>query len=484
MKCLFNTLFVLLFLYVNASAQYTILPIAGDDSAGYNGDGLPARQTSLFWPESICWDDSGNLYIGSGFSNNLPPKFTNALIRKVEATTGIVKTIVGTYGFPYAPDTAFTIAASSACLRRAITLCMTPDGKLLIADEYSRIRKMDFATGLVTTVAGHPVMRGYSGDGGPASAALLKRPCDVAVDKMGNIYISECENYVIRKIDALTGIITTFAGSGIMGYSGDGGPATLAKINFSSGICLDNQGNLYIADGFNRRVRKVEAVTGIITTFAGTGIPGYSGDGGIATAAKLSYPASLAIDKHQNLYIVDGAPNFMIRKVEMGTQIISTIAGNGSVATTPDILGDYGPATAASINPVRMCFDSCDNLYMGSSGCRIRALVHTVPTDDWLCGFKLTHPLPTDVSTTTIAAKLPELHISPNPNTGTSTINCSSPTNEPALLTITDITGRLIRQLSTTTNKDTEVQLKAPPGMYFITVTTPTGKCTSKMIIE
>jgi hypothetical protein len=201
--------------------------------------------------------------------------------------------------------------------------------------------KLD-SNGVMTRVAGNS-RPGYSGDGGPATSAQLSEDAyGVAVDASGNIYIADYENNRIRKVSA-AGIITTVAGNGSAGYSGDGGPATSAQLDLPSGVAVDATGNLYIADTFNSRIRKVSAA-GIITTVAGNGSIGYSGDSSPATSARLSYPLGVAVDATGNLYIADSY-NHRIRKVS-AAGIITTVAGNGS----PGYHGDGGPATSAQLN--------------------------------------------------------------------------------------------------------------------------------------
>jgi hypothetical protein len=210
---------------------------------------------------------------------------------------------------------------------------------------------------IITTIAGTTIVNGFSGDGGPATAAKLDFVNNVTSDNSGNIYISDGYNYRVRKVDA-AGIITTLAGSGnAPGYSGDGGVATAAEMNVITSTAPDNLGNLFICDGQNHCIRKVDAA-GIITTVAGNGTAGFTGDGGPASTATLNLPFGIAADRFGNLYISDGGNN-RIRKVD-AAGIISTIAGSDSVG----FLGDNGPASAARLNsPGRMSTDTAGNLF-------------------------------------------------------------------------------------------------------------------------
>ena len=203
----------------------------------------------------------------------------------------------------------------------------------------------------------------YSGDGGPAVAARLNWPTAIALDGLGNLYIADTWNHRIRRVDA-TGTITTIAGTGEVGYSGDGGPAVAAQLNWPAGMAVDGQGNLYFADGFNHRIRRIDA-TGIITTIAGTGEVGYSGDGGSAVAARLNLPGDVAIDGSGNLYITD-TWNHRIRRVD-ATGMITTIAGTGEQGYG----GDGGPAVAARLEgPVAVAVDGAGKLYITDKGNR------------------------------------------------------------------------------------------------------------------
>jgi len=218
------------------------------------------------------------------------------------------------------------------------------------------------ATGDISTVAGNGTL-GYSGDGGTATAASLAYPFGVAVDGAGNLYIADSNNQRIRRVDAGTGLISTVAGDGGYGYNGDGGSATAASLASPAGVAVDGAGNLFIADQGNQRIRRVDAGTGLISTVAGNGNYGYNGDGGSATAASLANPTGVAVDGAGNLYIADYG-NQRIRKVDaLGT--ISTVAGNGIAGSS----GDGGAATAASLAyPTGVAVDGAGNLFIVDQG--------------------------------------------------------------------------------------------------------------------
>jgi len=207
----------------------------------------------------------------------------------------------------------------------------------------------------ITTVAGNGNAT-FGGDGGPPGNASLDSPAGLAIDAEGNVYICDAGHQRIRRVDRSTGTISTFAGTGGFGFSGDGGPATAATFRDPVGLAVDARGNLYIADQGNSRVRKIDAVTKIITTVAGTATSGFSGDGGPATAAMISSPMGVACDSGGNLYF---SGSQRVRRVAASTGIITTVAGNGDAGFG----GDGGPATAGRLfNPFGVAIDGMGNL--------------------------------------------------------------------------------------------------------------------------
>jgi sugar lactone lactonase YvrE len=200
---------------------------------------------------------------------------------------------------------------------------------------------VNFNKAIINTFAGGDI-RGYSGDGGPVGSALLNSPENVYVSKKGDVYITDFGNHVIRKVDGKTGIISTIAGNGSVGFSGDGGPATQASLKYAFHTATDDLGNLYISDLDNNRIRRVEKSTGIIQTIAGTGVDGFNGDGKTALATDIYKPFGLAFDKEGNLLFSD-QNGLCLRKMNMKTKIITTVAGNRNRGYG----GDGGPATEA-----------------------------------------------------------------------------------------------------------------------------------------
>ena len=309
-------------------------------------DGGPAVEADLYNPAGVAVDGAGNLYIADASNNG---------IRKVDST-GTITTIAGTGELGFSGDGGPAVEAD---LYNPASVAVDSAGNVYISDtDNQRIRKVD-STGTITTIAGTGEV-GFSGDGGPAVEAELRNPYGVAVDSAGNVYIADAGNQRIRKVDS-TGTITTIAGTGEVGFSGDGGAAVEAELYNPEGVAVDSAGNVYIGDAGNQRIRKVDS-TGTITTIAGTGEYGFSGDGGPAAAARLAFPHSVAVDGAGNLYIADTG-NRRIRKVD-STGTITTIAGTGEVGFS----GDGGPAVEAELrNPYGVAVDSAGNVYIADT---------------------------------------------------------------------------------------------------------------------
>jgi uncharacterized protein (TIGR03437 family) len=330
-----------LVLKVNASG--TLNTVAGNGSSGYSGDGGPATSAALYGPYGVAVDGAGNLFIADT---------RNERIRKVN-TAGIITTVAGNGTYGYSGDGG---PATSAALYDPYGVAVDGAGNLYIADTGNeRIRKVNTA-GIITTVAGKGTY-GYSGDGGPATSAALYGPYGVAVDGAGNLYIADQGNNRIRMV-GLAGIITTVAGNGTHGYSGDGGPATSAELYAPEGVAVDNAGDLLIADTGNNRIRQVKS-GGTVSTVAGNGIDSYSGDGGLATSASLVEPSGVAVDSAGNLYIADSYSE-RVRKVTPHG-VITTVAGDGAYGYG----GDGGPAAAASLSlPSGVAADGAGNVFI------------------------------------------------------------------------------------------------------------------------
>ena len=273
-----------------------------------------------------------------------------------EYIQNIIITYAGTGIAGYGGDSG---AATSAKLNAPTGIFVDIFGKIYVAD-YQRIRMVN-SVGIITTFAGTGVA-GSTGDGGAAISAQLNNPSGISADiSGGNIYIADRDNSKIRMVNS-AGIITTFAGTGVAGSSGDGGAATSAQLHGPTGVTVDNNGNLYIVDPNNRKIRMVTS-TGIMTTFAGTGVAGSSGDGGKATSAQLNGPSGVGTDSSGNLYIVDNGNN-KIRMVN-NAGIITTFAGIGTLGYS----GDGGSATSAELcEPQCVATDTHGNVYISDYG--------------------------------------------------------------------------------------------------------------------
>ena len=439
--------FLLLFLFVYCvygNAQI-ITTFAGDGTAANTGDNGPATAASINYPTGVAFDKFGNLYFATGTIGNS--------VRRISAA-GIISTIAGTSTEGYNGD---NIQATSAQLKNPQQVAVDSLGNVYISDAYNnRIRRVDINTGIITTIAGNGT-GGYNGDNIMATAAEIFNPEQLCFDKNGNLFFAESANSRIRKIDA-SGIITTIAGNGICGYGDNNVPATSTSICVF-GLCIDNDNNLYIADGV-RRVYKVNASSGILTYYAGNGIDGSTGDGTPATSAETE-PFLIAIDKYGNLFIAE----YELSKIRMVSSngIIHTIVGNGIA----NYSGDNGPASAAEINfPAGVALDSCDNLYISDSRTwRIRKVTYSK------CDY-LTVP---DVGVSH------ELSIYPNPTNDLLQIdNIATPT----YYSLLSIVGATL-QHGVLKEGNNSISLNAlPTGMYLLELIDEEGNKTVKKIIK
>ncbi|PQJ12221.1 hypothetical protein CJD36_000220 [Flavipsychrobacter stenotrophus] len=329
------------------SAQ-NIHTYAGTGTAGYSGDGAPATAANLNTQYGVWGDTAGNIYFADALNNR---------IRKV-SSSGIVTTIAGTGVAGFSGDGGSPLAAK---LDMPIAVNLDAQGNIYIADmNNNRIRKITVSEvgSIITTIAGNGTA-GYTGDGNPATSATLNQPQGVFVDRTGNVLVADNYNNAIRKI-APSGIISTIAGNGSAGYTGDGVAATATSLNREAGVCTDTAGNIYIADAINNRIRMINTA-GIITTIAGTGVLGYNGDGLAATATQLRAPKYIFVDNSGDVYFSD-ADNYRVRKLNRSTNTISTIAGTGTAGST----GDEGPAVAAKLNfPQGIFIDKYSRIFIG-----------------------------------------------------------------------------------------------------------------------
>jgi trimeric autotransporter adhesin len=357
----------------NASVQKvspngTVTIMAGNGKAGYSGDGGPASSAQFSNPPGVAVDSNGNLFIADRLNYRIRKVSTSGVVTTV-AGNGTGRLFFDCSSSHDAAPAAYTGPATSAQLSYPLGVAVDRDGNLFIADALeNRIRKVS-ASGIITTVAGTGSCGGISGDAGPASDAQLWDPVAVAVDNTGNLFIAESGNNRIRRVSP-DGIITTVAGDGTRGFSGDGGPATAAQLRIDcdnticGGVAVDSHGNVIFSDGGNNRVRRI-SVDGIITTVAGNGSYGFSGDGGQATSTSVTIPRGLAVDSADNLFIAEEA---RIRKV-LPDGTITTVAGGIPFGVARGFSGDGGLATSARLSwPVGVAVDRAGNLLIADPG--------------------------------------------------------------------------------------------------------------------
>jgi RHS repeat-associated protein len=320
-----------------------ITTVAGNGVGGFSGDSVPAVATALYHPIDVTLRADGTLFIADFYNNR---------VRQV-GPDGIITTVAGNGVQGFSGDGGPAVAAA---LNRPIGVAVGADGSLFIAEYLNnRVRRVG-PDGIITTFAGNGA-QSFSGDGGPAVAAALNHPVGVTVGADGSLFIAEYFNNRVRRVGP-DGIITTFAGNGVAGFSGDGGPAVAAALNGPTIVPVGPDGSLFIADSYNNRVRRV-GPDGIITTVAGNGVAGVSGDGGLAVAAALNYPRSVAIGADGSLLIAQYSNNRVRRVGPDG--IITTLAGNGGA----NFAGDGGSAVAAALDgPTGMAIGADGSLYI------------------------------------------------------------------------------------------------------------------------
>lgn len=422
--------------FVPLVAQGQIIKtVAGSGTVGgYSGDGAAATSALLKSPAGTVLDASGNLYIC---------EFDNSIVRKV-SPTGIITTFVGN-GMPgYSGDGG---PASAARLKNPVGIAKDAAGNIYICDYGNHcIRKVNAATNIITTIAGTSAS-GYNGDGIAATSAQLSFPLCVTVAPSGDVYFTDGNNQRVRKINT-NDTISTVAGIGTSGFAGDGGPATAARVANPFGIALDEAGNIYFSDQSNNRIRKINSA-GVISTIAGTGTVGYSGDGGAATLAQLNTPIEVSLDTGGHLLVADRHNN-CVRRIKLSTGIITTVAGTGAAGFS----GDGGPATAAQLNEVGgVMADGTGVIYVSDfDNHRVR---------------KVWTPAPTKL--VMVTETFGDFLMHPNP--ATDALILSSDSRQIEELRIMNLLGQNVLTLQQLNRKEIAVDISdLPAGVYILEV--------------
>ncbi len=385
---------------------------AGLGIGGYSGDGGPAKYARLNSCTGVCYDGAGNIYIAD---------MANNVVRKV-ATNGYISTFAGCDTPGYSGDMG---PAVSAKLNKPFGLASDHAGNVYISDRDNHVIRKVSVSGIITTYAGTGGSAGYSGDMGAATAAQLNTPEGIATDSTGNLYIADFNNNVVRVV-WVGGTIQTYAGTGTAGYTGDGSAAALARLHGPSAVAVDPLGTVYVADYYNSVVRKINA-SGDISTFAGTGLTGYSGDGGQANVARLYYPSGVAVFGFGPVYISDQGNN-AVRSVS-SSGIISTVAGTH----TNGYNGDGGLAVVAQISsPKGIAIDALNRLFIADYDNNVVRMVSA------------------NTGVANVRKNENGLAIYPNPSYGAVTIEL--PVNTAAELTVMDFTGRAVDTKSVPAN--------------------------------
>jgi hypothetical protein len=431
---------------IPSQAQVNIITtIAGKDTFGYSGDGGPATDAQLKAPCNICYAHNQYLYIVDALNNR---------VRSIDMSTGIITTIIGTGTPGFDGDNG---QATDAKIRVPQGVATDAAGNIYFSDAANqRIRKVDITTGIITTIAGTGTS-GSAGNGGPATDAELYNPIGVCVDKSNNVYVADWSNVRVRKINQATGIITTIAGTGVIGYTGDNGPASNATINSATDIALDTFGNILFGDQYNHAIRKIDAVTGVISTIAGNGTAGYSGNGGQATNARLNEPSGIFVDKQNNIYVAE-YNNGTIRRIDAVTNIITTVAGIGVTGFS----GDNGPATDAKLFCTDAVIDKYGNLIIADyENNRIRKVNNAVAVNG--------------------VNKEVESKLYPNPTKGIFTIQAPIGIS---FVNIYNIAGMRVYERTCTTT-ETEIDITSlPSGVYMVYVQCGDKQYLSKIVKE
>ncbi len=434
-------LFVVLAMPIFADGQI-ITTFAGTGTAGYSGDGGQATNAQINNPIAIAVDTAGNIYLGEQLSH---------VVRKI-TPSGIITTIAGNGTAGNSGDSGH---ATDAQLSEPCGIVVDLVGNIYITDEYNNNIRRVSNTGVISTIAGGGT--DFWTDGIAATDAIIK-PFGIAIDRAGNLVYGDRITHRVRKINT-SGIITTVAGTGTPSYGGDGGPATAANFTDPNSVAIDASGNIYTYDNNSLRIREINTA-GIVNTIAGTGTAGFGGDGGQATAALINHGVSVSVDISGNLLLGDSNNN-RIRKINLATGIITTLAGGGTGG-----LGDGGPSIAAKLNyPSGIAVAPKGNIYIADKfNNRVRMIKSTVGVNN------------TDKI-------VPVISLYPNPCNGTFYVTINAPTEHIVNVTVSNMAGETIYQTTGSAKESVKIALDAPRGLYIATVTTQAGVYSKPIVV-
>ena len=444
-------LLVSFFLFAEANAQ-VVSAFAGTGSAGYTGDGGPAVSAECSAPAGVA------VYGGVLYFCDLG----NNVIRKIDAS-GVITTIAGSP----AGTTGYTGdggPATAALVNNPSSIAVDDTGNIYFTDDANNVVREITTAGLIYTVAGNYAYgAGYSGDGGPATDGQLNRPTGIAIDKLGNIYIADTYNHVVREVRISANKIITIAGiGGVPGNGASGYPAVITSLDFPKGVAVDTGLNVFVLDQGNDLIRRVEYTTSNMYNYAGNDSIGYSGDGGYGTSAKLNVPTGIALDAGSNLYIAD-YNNHVIRKEKPDGQI-STYAGTGSSGNS----GNGGPATSATFSgPYGIAIDNTGSVYLSDElNNNIRKIGFTT-------------------GTAIVSPAGGTLQVFPNPTTGACTINLPF-TAASTSIYVTDLLGKSITIPGAQATGDQQLKLDLtmiPSGCYLLRAANGSESYHTKVVV-
>ncbi|MDY7394672.1 T9SS type A sorting domain-containing protein [Aureibaculum sp. 2210JD6-5] len=430
-----NYIILLLLTFVYNAQSQTITTVAGTGSSGFSGDGGLATTAKLNLPFNLTFDKSDNIYIADTYNNS---------IRRIDNESGIITTVVGTANKKEISE-----------LKTPIGLTFDNYNNLYVADLANlRIRKVNLDTGSSITLVAQKSETEFPNINEP-----LGGPFNVVFDKQGNLYVSVNGDSNVKKVDFTTGKVTVVAGTGEVGFSGDGGQASAAKLANPTGLALDGKGNIYISDTGNERIRKVNLSTGVISTIAGTGETGFVGEGTDATKAQLANPLGLAIDNAGDLFVVDRGNN-MVRKINLSNGTISTVVGTGEAGYSGD--GELAK-NAQLANPTGLAFNNAGELFVVDRGNnRIRKISGLANAD------------------TEDASAETSIKVYPNPSTDKINIELKDNVQLKSVAMFNANGGQVKVQM----NDKTLNVAKLPRGIYVLRIATSEGSTEQKVVLE